>query len=176
MLSSFTLAVKLHRLADSASRGVDDSVNLRPVTGSTAADFIRTLCQMAVLYHTAMRQHSRHISPFSGMVYMLQVYCSRQTAAQSTYIPRVPQCPFLRLNWDPPPPLPQARVSTPRNQRGGHTRLRVRGWGVPIWTSGKNTLRTAAKAPLILLKYKIITHKSCFFRKCSVVPCEQEPN
>ncbi len=34
-------------------------------------------------------------------------------------------------NWDPPPPLPPASVSPP-NQRGrGHTRLRVRGWGVP---------------------------------------------
>jgi hypothetical protein len=33
-------------------------------------------------------------------------------------------------NWDPPPFLSLASVCVPaRNQRGGHTRLRVRGWG-----------------------------------------------
>jgi hypothetical protein len=39
--------------------------------------------------------------------------------AQSTYIPIVPQCMSPRPNWDLPPPLPQASVSLPRNQRGG---------------------------------------------------------
>ncbi len=49
---------------------------------------------------------------------------------QSTYMPRVPQCLSPSPNRDPPPLLPQASVSPPRNQRGrGHTRLRVRGWG-----------------------------------------------
>jgi hypothetical protein len=47
----------------------------------------------------------------------------------STYIPRVLQCLFPRPNS--PPPLPQASVSLPRNQKGRHTRLRVRGWGSP---------------------------------------------
>jgi hypothetical protein len=52
---------------------------------------------------------------------------------QRTYIPRVPQFLSSRPNWDPsPPPLSQASMSPPRNQRrGGHTRLRVRGWGSP---------------------------------------------
>ncbi len=66
---------------------------------------------------------------------------------QSTYIPSVSQCLGLdfyiflirygvlspRRNWDhPQPPLPQAVVPPPPlNQRGGHTRLRVRGGGGP---------------------------------------------
>jgi hypothetical protein len=34
--------------------------------------------------------------------------------------------------------LPHPRVyPPPRNQRGGHTRLRMRGWGVPIRTTGE---------------------------------------
>ncbi len=34
------------------------------------------------------------------------------------YIPRVPQCVFLRWNWDPPHPLPQRVCPPPRNQGG----------------------------------------------------------
>jgi hypothetical protein len=47
-----------------------------------------------------------------------------------TYISRVPQCLSPRQKWDPPPLLPQASVSLPRNQVvEGYTRLCVRGWG-----------------------------------------------
>ncbi len=48
---------------------------------------------------------------------------------QSTYIPRVPQCLSSHLNWDPPPPPTQVSVSPPEPKEGGHTRLRLRGWG-----------------------------------------------
>jgi hypothetical protein len=41
-----------------------------------------------------------------------------------------------RPNWDPPPPHPEASVS-PLRFRGGHTRLRESGWGVPIRTRGQ---------------------------------------
>jgi hypothetical protein len=38
----------------------------------------------------------------------------------------------------PPAPLPQAGVFHPRNQMGrGHTRLRMREWGVPIRMTGE---------------------------------------
>jgi hypothetical protein len=48
--------------------------------------------------------------------------------AKNTGIPRVPQCLSPRPNWDPSPPLQQASVSLPRNQRGeGHTLLPVGG-------------------------------------------------
>ncbi len=63
---------------------------------------------------------------------------------QVVYIPRVPQCLSSRPNWDPP--NPQARGTRvfpppppPGNKVGEHTRLRVRGWGVPIWTTGEKT-------------------------------------
>ncbi len=58
----------------------------------------------------------------------LKLYLSLGLAlAPAKYIPRVPQCLSPRPNWDPPSP---ASESAPRNQRGGgHTRLRVRGWG-----------------------------------------------
>ncbi len=48
-------------------------------------------------------------------------------------VQRVPQCMFPRRNWVlPPPPLPQASVPlTPEAKGGGHTCLRVRGWGSP---------------------------------------------
>jgi hypothetical protein len=65
--------------------------------------------------------------------------------AQSTYIlvPRLPQCLPHRPKWAPPPPLPQVSVA-PRNQKGGHTRLWVRGWGVPIRTTGEKKPSTLA--------------------------------
>jgi hypothetical protein len=56
-------------------------------------------------------------------------------------------CPPCR-NWPPPPPpLPQASVY----QRRGHTRLRVRGWGVPIRTTGEklSNLSTLCKVARI---------------------------
>ncbi len=50
--------------------------------------------------------------------------------ANTTYtVPRVPQCLSPRPKWDPPPPLRKRMCPSPRNQRGGHTRLRVRGVG-----------------------------------------------
>ncbi len=49
--------------------------------------------------------------------------------------PRVPQCLFPRPNWDPPLPLSHANIYPPPpwNQRGGHTRLRVRGSNSDTW-------------------------------------------
>ncbi len=54
-------------------------------------------------------------------------------------LPRVPQCLTPRTNWDHlMHPLSPKRVFLPhRNQRGGHTHLRVREWGVPIRTTEK---------------------------------------
>jgi hypothetical protein len=53
-------------------------------------------------------------------------------------IPRVPQCLPLRPNWVRPPPLSQASGSPPREPKeGGNTRLRVRGWGIPVQTTGE---------------------------------------
>jgi hypothetical protein len=37
----------------------------------------------------------------------------------------------------PPPPLPHSECVTPLNQRGGHARLRVRGWGSPNSDDGR---------------------------------------
>ncbi len=56
---------------------------------------------------------------------------------QSTYIPRVPQCLPPRPNWDPPPPLPQASVSFPRNQGGDTLACGSGGGGDPIRTAGE---------------------------------------
>jgi hypothetical protein len=43
-----------------------------------------------------------------------------------------------RRNWDSPNPTPLSPASVPLHpERGGHTRLRVRGWGVPIPTTGE---------------------------------------
>ncbi len=42
-----------------------------------------------------------------------------------------------RRNWDSPPPLSPASVPLPPEPGGGHTRLRVRDWGVPIPTIGE---------------------------------------
>ncbi len=43
-------------------------------------------------------------------------------------------CTLVRIG-SPPPPLAQASVPSPEPM-GGHTRLRVRGWEVPIRTTG----------------------------------------
>jgi hypothetical protein len=50
-----------------------------------------------------------------GLYSVLRLYSTSYVAyqAQSTYIPRVPQCLSPRPNWDPPPPLPQESVSPP---------------------------------------------------------------
>jgi hypothetical protein len=53
-----------------------------------------------------------------------------ESGAQCTYIPKVPQCLSPRWNWDPPPPLPQVSVPPPPGTK-------VRGWGVPIRTTGE---------------------------------------
>ncbi len=56
----------------------------------------------------------------------------------TVYNYRVPECLPLRPNWLPPPPLPQVSVSPPGTNWGeDHTRLRVRGRGEPIRTTGK---------------------------------------
>jgi hypothetical protein len=48
---------------------------------------------------------------------------------QSTYIEHHSVCPLVRIGT-PPTPLPQASVPYPPDQRvGGHTCLRLRGWG-----------------------------------------------
>ncbi len=68
------------------------------------------------------------------------VRCKRYIMAKSTYIPRAPHCLSHRPNWNPPTNLFSKRVCPPppRNQRGEeHTRLRLRGWGVPIRTTGE---------------------------------------
>jgi hypothetical protein len=51
--------------------------------------------------------------------YKAAIHCSR---AQSTYVPRVPQClsPIVRIGT-PPPPLPQANVSSPGIKGGTHS-------------------------------------------------------
>jgi hypothetical protein len=52
---------------------------------------------------------------------------------QSTYICRVQGSVWRHPNFDPPPPLHPASMSSPRTKGGGvHTRRAVRGWGVNI--------------------------------------------
>ncbi len=47
-----------------------------------------------------------------------------------------------RWNWDSPTPLAASECALPPDQSvGGHTRLRLKGWGVPIPTTGE-TLST----------------------------------
>jgi hypothetical protein len=56
-------------------------------------------------------------------------------------ISRVPQCCLSpRPNWDP---LFRKRVCPlPEPKEGGHIRLRVRGWGVPIQKTGEKACST----------------------------------
>ncbi len=63
------------------------------------------------------------------------VFCARQ----SRYISRVPQCLSPRQNWDPPTPLPQARVPPP-NQREGTLACRWGGGGVSISDDWRKSL------------------------------------
>jgi len=52
--------------------------------------------------------------------------------SQSTYIYRAPQCMSPCRNWDSPTPLAAGECSLPPDQRvGGHTSLRLKGWGSP---------------------------------------------
>ncbi len=61
-----------------------------------------------------------------------------------------------RRNWDSPPPLPQACVPPPPQPKGGTpTRLRVRGWGSPIFDDWrKSTLPTLRYILKILVSFK----------------------
>ncbi len=65
--------------------------------------------------------------------------------AQSTYIPRVPQCMSPRWNWEPPHPSPASVYALPPRLKplkgGGHIRLRVRGRGEPIPTTGEKHIQ-----------------------------------
>ncbi len=55
------------------------------------------------------------------------------------------------------------RVSPPRNQRGGHTRLCVRGWGVPIRTTGKKPSTLSSLCSI----YREFLKHSCFKQSLS---------
>jgi hypothetical protein len=68
--------------------------------------------QKCTEYHCILKVSHKHLLP----------------SPQSTNIPRVPQCLSPRLT--DPPPLPQASAVSPRNRRGGHSCLWVKGWGV----------------------------------------------
>ncbi len=64
----------------------------------------------------------------------------------STQVNRVPQCNSFHRKWDSPPPAPPPAGAPPpplRNQRGEHTRLRVKEWGVPIPTTGEKAYHSA---------------------------------
>ncbi len=63
--------------------------------------------------------------------------------AQSTHIYRVPQCMSPRRNCDSPIPSLASECAPPPpppNQRGGHTRPRVRGWRSPKSDDWKKSL------------------------------------
>jgi hypothetical protein len=47
------------------------------------------------------------------------------------YIYRAPQCISSRRNWDSPNPSPASEYAPPDQRVGGHTCLRLRGWGSP---------------------------------------------
>ncbi len=49
---------------------------------------------------------------------------------QSTYTYRAPQCMSPRWKWDSPTPLAASECALPPGPKGGgHTRLRLKGWG-----------------------------------------------
>jgi hypothetical protein len=58
-----------------------------------------------------------------------------------------------RWNWDSPTPLAvsECALPPPYQRVGGHTRLLLKGWGVPIPTTGKtlSTLPTLCIKPLL---------------------------
>ncbi len=110
-----------------------------PVQWSAAYYRCETLSQQRQtgLQQVCLRRRDRAPQVSNVSIFWMVRSCDEKpTPAQSTYIPRVPQClSIVRIGTSPPPPpihppLPQASVFLPRNQRGrAHTRLWVRGWG-----------------------------------------------
>ncbi len=66
---------------------------------------------------------------------LLQMRC----AQEHKYLEYHSVCPLVRIGT-PPPPFSQASVPPPKGVV--NTGLRVRGWGVPIRTTGEKKLRT----------------------------------
>ncbi len=65
---------------------------------------------------------------FSTNTTRIEIYIT--CIPQSTFIIKVPQCPSPRQNWDPHPLCRKWGWSSSGTKGGGgHTRLRVRGWG-----------------------------------------------
>jgi hypothetical protein len=65
------------------------------------------------------------------------------------YIYRPPQCLSPRRNWDFPTPLSHQRVCPfPQNRRGEHTCQGVRGWAVPVPTTGEKRRTLPTPPPL----------------------------
>jgi hypothetical protein len=56
------------------------------------------------------------------------------------YIYRVPQCMSPCRNWDSPTPSLASECAPSPGTKGGHTRLRVRGWGSPKSDDWRNSL------------------------------------
>ncbi len=82
---------------------------------------------------------------------LMQYLPSPYSRSQSTYIYRAPQCMSPRWNWDSPPLQPQASVPSPPDQRvGGHTRLRLKGWGSPNSNNWRNAQHSAYSVLQIL--------------------------
>ncbi len=66
---------------------------------------------------------------------------------QSTYIYRASQCMSPRWNWDSPTPLAASECALPPGPKGGgpggHTRLRLKGWGSPNSNDWRNAKHSA---------------------------------
>jgi hypothetical protein len=93
----------------------------------------------------------------------------------------VPQCLSHRPNWDPPPPLPHACVSFPRNQKGKGTQLPT-GEGVVGSHFGRLEKKHSKKhfilcggvAFQLFRKSRVLQHNCAFYNGC-ITHCTENP-
>ncbi len=94
----------------------------------------------------------------SGFLFLGKIWVKKLNIAiraQSTYIPRIPQCLSPHWHWNPPPLSCKRVCPLPQPKGGGHVRLQVRGWGSPDSDDWRKSL--ALCLPCVSLKF---THKT----------------
>jgi hypothetical protein len=106
-------------------------------------------CLYAPCYRRWRKRITNEIVIFGFSVYLSWI--SYSYGSQSTYIYIVPVCPLVGIGTLPPLLSPASVPLPPEPKGGGHTRLRVRGWGSPNFDDWRKSLALCLLCAMVYL-------------------------